>query len=85
MDTAYWMRPEGLSEGFGYYWPDGVPSELPSNQSVSVSTYQDENGEKFHIAYTDDQMRHSVEMGLGIWSPFIPVYVTPSILPSRET
>ena len=82
--SGYCTRPTEMAQAYGYYWPDGVPSEWPPVHKLHSCSYVDMEGQTFRIAYTDEQIIESAAKSFGIWSPYIPLFVTSPILPRGD-
>lgn len=73
MTGGYARRPIDMVQRFGYYWPDGAPANCGLDE-VHASSYRDQDGQEFHIAYTHQQILDG--RFCGIWAPFIPLFVS---------
>lgn len=84
MTGGYACRPIDMIQRFGYYWPDGDPGECVPDD-MDASSYCDQEGQIFRIAYTHKQIEASRSRSpFRVWSPFIPLFVSGPPYPQQS-
>lgn len=72
------LRPKSVTNIGDKFYPEGEPVD-PDDEVYNVKCV-DEHGELFSIVYTRSQFDKHVERNGGIFSPFLPVYLTTSTI-----
>ena len=72
------QRPADMVVRFGYYWPDGLPSEFtcPPIEELILFHYRDSDQKPFILAYTKHQMEQNMIHNEGCFVPYVPLIVT---------